>query len=61
MKRLFKSGIVTTILGVGTLSIGVWLYVSKDHNAVEAGAVCTIALVLLRSKDSLIGLKPKED
>lgn len=60
MKRLFKSGLVTTILGIGILCVGVWLYVSKDHNEIEAGAVSALGLLLLRSKDSLIGLKPKK-
>lgn len=59
MERLFKSGIVTTILGVLILCVGVWLYVSKDHNEIEAGAVCAIGLILLRSKDSLIGIPKK--
>lgn len=57
--RLFKSGIITTIIGLLVLGVGVWLYVSKDHNEIEAGAVCAIGLLLLRSKDSLIGIQKK--
>mgnify|MGYP003641669022 FL=1 len=57
--RLFKSGLVTTILGICILGVGVFLYISKEHNEIEAGAVCTIGLILLRSKDSLIGIAKK--
>ena len=57
--RLFKSGLVTTILGIGVLGVGIFLYVSKEHNEIEAGAVCAIGLILLRSKDSLIGIDKK--
>jgi hypothetical protein len=57
--RLFKSGLITTILGICILGIGVFLYISKEHNEIEAGAVCTIGLLLLRSKDSLIGISKK--
>lgn len=60
MERLFKSGIVTSIFGILILSVGVYLYVSKEHNQIEAAAVCGIGLILLRSKDSLIGIPPKK-
>ena len=56
MKRLFKDGIITTILGVLIICIAVYLYVSKDHNQIEAGAVALLGMTFLRSKDSLIGL-----
>ena len=60
MERLFKSGIVTTLLGVTILVVGVVLYISKEHTETEAGAVGALGLLLLRSKDSLIGLGPKK-
>ena len=60
MERLFKSGIITTILGILILCVGVWLYISKEHTETEAGAVGALGLLLLRSKDSLIGLTPKK-
>ena len=60
MKRLFKDGIVTTMLGLTILCIAIALYISKEHTETEAGAVGAIGLILLRSKDSLIGLGPKE-
>ena len=61
MKRLFKSGIVTTILGIVILGAGVWLYISDVHTEIEAGAVAALGLMFLRSKDSLIGLSKKEE
>tara|TARA_R110002126_G_scaffold290157_1_gene446526 strand:- start:192 stop:371 length:180 start_codon:yes stop_codon:yes gene_type:complete len=59
MKRLFKEGIVTTLMGLTILSIAITLYVSQHHTETEAGAVAALGLLLLRSKDSLIGLKKK--
>ena len=59
MKRLFKAGIVTTMLGLTILCVAVVLYISKGHTETEAGAVAALGLLLLRSKDSLIGLSKK--
>jgi len=59
MKRLFKDGIVTTLMGLTILSVAVCLYISKNHTETEAGAVAALGLLLLRSKDSLIGLNRK--
>jgi TRAP-type mannitol/chloroaromatic compound transport system permease large subunit len=59
MERLFKSGIVTTLLGLTILCVAVILYISKSHSETEAGAVGALGLLLLRSKDSLIGLSKK--
>mgnify|MGYP003110949763 CR=1 FL=1 len=59
MERLFKTGIVTTMMGLTVLSVAVVLYVSKGHTETEAGAVAALGLLLLRSKDSLIGLNKK--
>jgi len=59
MKRLFKTGIVTTLMGLTILSIAITLYISKHHNETEAGAVAALGLLLLRSNDSLIGFKKK--
>ena len=60
MKRLFSNGIVTTIIGIIVLGVGVYLYISKEHNEIEAAAVAAIGLIFLRSKDSLIGLNKKD-
>jgi len=59
MERLFKTGIVTTMMGLTVLSVAVVLYVSKGHTETEAGAVAALGVLLLRSKDSLIGLNKK--
>jgi|TARA_R110001592_G_scaffold140256_1_gene360960 hypothetical protein len=59
MERLFKTGIVTTMMGLTVLSVAVVLYVSKGHTETEAGAVAALGVMLLRSKDSLIGLNKK--
>jgi len=59
MKRLFKDGIVTTLMGLTILSIAVSLYISKSHTETEAGAVAALGVLLLRAKDSLIGLTKK--
>ena len=59
MKRLFKDGIVTTMMGLTILTVAVSLYISKHHTETEAGAVAALGLLLLRSKDSLIGLNRK--
>ena len=59
MRRLFKDGIVTTLMGLTILTIAVTLYISEFHNETEAGAVAAIGLILLRSRDSLIGLNRK--
>lgn len=59
MERLFKTGIVTTLMGLTILSIAVTLYVSKGHTETEAGAVAALGVLLLRAKDSLIGLTKK--
>ena len=60
MERLFKTGLISTILGLLILCVGVWLYVSDSHTLVEAGAVSALGLMLLSSKDSLIGLGSKK-
>ena len=59
MKRLFTEGIVTTMIGLTILCVAVVLYISKGHTETEAGAVGALGLILLRSKDSLIGLTKK--
>lgn len=60
MKRLFKDGLVTTVLGISLLLIAAYLYMSKDHTSMEAAELGALALIFLRSKDSLIGLSPAE-
>jgi hypothetical protein len=61
MKRLFKDGLITTILGVLLLGLAAYMYVSKSHTAMEAAELGAMSLIFLRSKDSLIGLTPKKE
>jgi|32_taG_2_1085360.scaffolds.fasta_scaffold19701_3 hypothetical protein len=61
MERLFKSGLITTIIGVLLLAGTVYLYMSKEHTKMEAAELGAVALIFLRSKDSLIGLTPKKE
>jgi len=48
------------MIGLTILCVAIVLYISKEHTETEAGAVGALALLLLRSKDSLIGLGPKK-
>lgn len=60
MKSIWKTGKITTIAGLIFLVTGVVLYISKDHNAIEAAAVAGIGLLFLKSEDSLLSLKQKK-
>lgn len=55
MDRLFKSGLVTTILGMSIIitSIVLWT-MGKDYE--EVAGILAVGLLFVRSKDSLIGL-----
>lgn len=59
--RLFKSGLITTIIGIVIIGVAVFMYLSKAHSAVEAGTVAAMGLLFLRAKNSLIGLPVSED
>jgi len=61
MKRLYKEGLVTTLIGLGLLAFtGVIIYQGKS-TASEMSGWITVALMFLRSKDSLIGLSDKKE
>jgi hypothetical protein len=60
MKSIWKTGKITTIAGLIVVGVGVWLYISPNHNAIEAGAVAGIGLLFLKSEDSLLSLKQKK-
>jgi len=60
MERLFKSGIVTTILGVLIICIALGMWIAGKATQTELGAVAAIGLIFLRSKDSLIGISKSE-
>ena len=60
MNRLTKNGLVTTVLGVAVIVFcGVMMYTEKASE-MELAGFFGLGLMLLRSKDSLIGLGPKE-
>lgn len=61
MKRLYKEGLITTILGLGILIFsGAMIWTGKETAEGISGWI-TLGLMFLRSKDSLIGLSKKED
>lgn len=56
MKRLFESGLISTLIGIGMIIFsGVLMYQQKS-NALELTGWLGIGLLFLRAKDSLIGL-----
>ena len=59
--RLFIEGWATTILGIGVLCCSVYMHVSPNYTTMEAGALDAIGLLLLRAKNSLIDLRPKNE
>lgn len=59
MKRLFKDGLITTILGVLFMVAAGYLYLTNS-DAERAMALGGFGLLFLRSKDSLIGIKGNE-
>lgn len=58
MERLFKSGLVTTIIGIIFIGVALYMYVTKSATQMETGEMVALGLIFLRSKDSLIGLDP---
>ena len=56
MKRLFKDGIITTILGVLFMLGAGYVFIIQQDNE-RATALGGFGLLFLRSKDSLIGIK----
>ncbi len=58
--RLINKGLVTTILGILVLSFcGVLIYQEKQ-TASELSGWMTLAIILLRAKDSLLFGEPNE-
>tara|TARA_R110002020_G_scaffold29265_1_gene92485 strand:- start:230 stop:424 length:195 start_codon:yes stop_codon:yes gene_type:complete len=60
MERLFKDGLITTIIGILILGGAVYMYLSKDFTSMEAGELAILGMVFLRAKNSLIMLAPKK-
>lgn len=61
MNRLFKDGIVTTCIGFVLLGVSIYMFLSGNYTELEAGEILVIAMMFLRSKDSIINLQPKEE
>lgn len=59
--RLFKSGLITTILGLIIILIAVLTWVFKGVQATEAVIIAGIGSGLLFVKDEHIGLKVRND
>ena len=59
MERLFKSGLITTIVGLIIVAGAVYMYMSESFTSMEAGELALLGLMFLRTKDSLIGIAPK--
>jgi len=60
MKRIYKEGLFTTIIGLGIIVFtGIMLYQGKG-TAGELGGWLATGVLFLRSKDSLIGISKKE-
>ena len=61
MRRLYKEGLVTTLIGLSILIFaGASIWQTKA-TAEEMSGWIAVGLMFLRSKDSLIGLDKKED
>ena len=62
MERLFKNGLITTILGVVLICGAAYMYLSKEFTHLEAAELAALGMVFLRAKDSWIPLmKSKND
>ena len=60
MKRLFKDGIILTVIGLFAIVGAIYMYMSKDYTSLEAGQLSAMGLIFLRAKDSLIPLIGKK-
>tara|TARA_R110000751_G_scaffold307732_2_gene430845 strand:- start:1490 stop:1672 length:183 start_codon:yes stop_codon:yes gene_type:complete len=60
MERLFKDGMITTIIGLIIIGGAVYMYLSKDFSSMEAGELGILGMVFLRAKNSLVMLAPKK-
>lgn len=56
LDRLFKSGIITTLIGLGIIMTGVTAWVIGKVDASEVAIIAAVATPLLFLKDKNIGL-----
>lgn len=59
MNRLFKEGLITTIIGLLVILIGVLTWTFTDVPATEVAIIAGIGSGLLFLKDKHIGIKKK--
>ena len=59
--RLFENGMVTTIVGLLFLVIAVVMWMFDEKPMEDIIAVAGYGFIFLRSKDSLIGISPKNE
>ena len=60
MDRLLKKGLITTVIGIGILvfcAASIW---TGKSTPMDLSGWLTLAITLLRAKDSLLGLEQKE-
>lgn len=57
MNRLFKEGLITTIVGLLIILVSVFTWVLTDKHATEVAVVAGIGSGLLFLKDKHIGIK----
>lgn len=58
--RLFKSGLITTILGVVVFIVAIVMWVMGTREMEEIVLIAGYGFMFLRSKDSLIGIPEKK-
>jgi len=58
MKRLFKEGLITTIIGLIIILVAVFTWVFTNEPASESVIIAGIGSGLLFLKDKHIGIKP---
>lgn len=61
INRLFKEGIVTTIIGLMIILVGVFAWVFMEKGATEVVTIAGIGTGLLFLKDKHLGIKAKRD
>lgn len=57
MKRLFKEGLITTIIGTVLILVSAGMYFTDTASMVEITGWLALALTFLRSKDTILGIK----
>ena len=61
MKRIYKEGLITTILGLGIIIFSGALILTGKSDASSLSGWLALGILFLRSKDSLIGLGSKDE